>query len=192
MASAVSTAWLRTWGNRLGTSDSRLLSRTLMASLGMGDAALHSAELTTLDDNNMRRMSFKRGMPRARCPLAVVHMDLVKVDKLSLPKGVDGNVIGFQYALVCVDDYSGFVKCYFAKRKTDVPKLIQLFLDDMGISTLFGAHMVLHKGFARFHTDGGKEFNSDEVSAILRQYGVVANILPVRRTLRHRMGLLRG
>jgi len=176
MASAVSTAWLRTWGNRLGTSDSRLLSRTLMASLGMGDAALHSAELTTLDDNNMRRMSFKRGMPRARCPLAVVHMDLVKVDKLSLPKNVDGHVIGFQYALVCVDDYSGFVKCYFAKRKTDVPKLIQLFLDDMGISTLFGAHMVLHKGFARFHTDGGKEFNSEEVSAILRQYGIVANI----------------
>lgn len=142
----------------------------------MGDAALHNADLSALGDNNMRRLSFKRGMPRAMRPLAVIHMDLVKVDKLSLPKNVDGGVIGFQYALVVVDDHSGLVKCYFAKRKTEVPRLIQLFLDDMGISTLFGAHMVLHKGFARIHTDGGTEFNSEEVSAILRKYGVVANI----------------
>jgi len=65
MASAVSTAWLGTWGNRLGTSDSRLLSWTLMASLGMGDAALHTAEL-------------------------VIHVDLVEVDKLMPLRNVDG------------------------------------------------------------------------------------------------------
>ena len=51
--------------------------RTLMASLGMGDAALHSAELTTLDDNNMRRMLFKRGVDKLwRCPFPRVWMEM--------------------------------------------------------------------------------------------------------------------
>lgn len=86
-------------------------------------------------------------------------MDLFSVDKFNMPKDQDGQIVGFRYALVCVDDYSRLIRVYFAKKKSDIPDLIRLFLDDMGMRALFGSHLTLHRGFARLHCDGGTEFN---------------------------------
>lgn len=158
------------------TTDRKLLARTRAASTGMDSATGHRVDLGTIPDAHMRRLPFKRSFPMARHPLAVVHMDLFSVDKFNMPKDQDGQIVGFRYALVCVDDYSRLIRVYFAKKKSDIPDLIRLFLDDMGMRALFGSHLTLHRGFARLHCDGGTEFNSREVADVLRKYGVVANV----------------
>lgn len=163
------------WALRLGSPNRQLLARTLRATRGMAHARPHAAELSTLNAAHMRRLSHKGHFPRAQCPLAVVHMDVLKIAKKDLPSDSDGNAIGLQWALVCVDDFSRFVRVYFARTKEEIPDLIRLFFEDMGARSLFASHLVWHSA-GHIHTDGGKELNSRRVSEILSEFGFAANV----------------
>lgn len=170
-------AWLDLWSCRLGTTDKALLARTLPVVRNMESAGAHSRPLATLADARMRRLPHAGHFPRASAPLQTVHMDVFKVAAKDLPKRADGVAIGMPWALVCVDDFSRFVRVYFCRQKEDIPTLIRLFFEDMGARSLLGSHLLVHAGLRQsVHTDGGKELNSRRVADLLREFGVSANV----------------
>jgi hypothetical protein len=61
-------------------------------------------------------------------------MDVVSVSKLDLPGAKTDSALrlGMKYAIVCVDDYSRLKKVYFSKYLASVPRLIRMFLLEMG------------------------------------------------------------
>jgi hypothetical protein len=155
-----------------------MLERTYDASLNMDTVKPHSADLVTMKDAQMTRLSHTRGFPRAEAPLDVVHMDVVSVRNLDLPAAVDGSRRGLKYGVVFVDDYSKLKRVYFAKEKSDVPGLVRLFFMEMGSHAMYGSHFVMHAGFRqmRIHTDGGKELNSNAMEEVLLEFGLSANV----------------
>jgi hypothetical protein len=177
-------AWLRLWATRTGTTDEKLLRRTCDAALNMETKKPHDADLVTMKDAQMTRLSHSRGFPRAQAPLDVVHMDVVSVRKLDLPAAVDGSRRGLKYGVVFVDDYSKLKRVYFAKEKSDVPGLVRLFFTEMGSHALFGSNFVMHTGFRqmRIHTDGGKELNSAAMEEVLLEFGLSANVTSAPHT----------
>ena len=102
----------------------------------------HAADLVTMKDAQMTRLSHTRGFPGAESPLDVVHMEVVSVRNLDLPAAVDGSRRGLKYGVVFVDDYSKLKRVYFAKEKSDVPGLVRLFFMEMGSHAMFGSHFV--------------------------------------------------
>lgn len=138
----------------------------------------HNADLVTMKDAQMTRLSHTRGFPKTESPLDVVHMDVVSVRNLDLPVAVDGSRRGLKYGVVFVDDYSKLKRVYFAKEKSDVPGLVRLFLIEMGSHAMFGSNFVMHDGFRqmRIHTDGGKEMNSAAMEEVLIEFGLSANV----------------
>ena len=144
----------------------------------------HDADLVTMKDAQMTRLSHTRGFPRAEAPLDVVHMDVVSVRNLDLPAAVDGSRRGLKYGVVFVDDYSKLKRVYFAKEKSDVPGLVRLFFTEMGSHAMFGSNLVMQKGFRqmRIHTDGGKELNSAAMEQVLLEFGLSANVTSAPHT----------
>lgn len=140
-------AWLRLWATRTGTTNEQLLRRTCDAALNMKTKKPHDADLVTMKDAQMTRLSHKRGFPGAEAPLDVVHMDVVSVRNLDLPAAVDGTRRGLKYGVVFVDDFSKLKRVYFAKEKSDVPGLVRLFFTEMGSHAMFGSNFVMHTGF---------------------------------------------
>lgn len=173
----LSAAWLNLWSARLGTTDRRALERTFGASTRMETARPCSSPLDIQSKAKMRRLSFKGTFPRARAPWAIVHMDSFRVRRRDLPQTADGDNIGIVYALVCVCDYSRFVRVYFAKRKDQIPSLVRLLLEDIGARTLRGSHFIVHNMLQQhIHTDGGTEINNAKVNTILREFGLASTV----------------
>ena len=161
-----------------------MLQNTYDAALNMEMTTPHSADLVTMKDAQMTRLTHTRGFPRAEAPLDVVHVDVVSVRNLDLPAAVDGSRRGLKYGVVFVDDYSKLKRVYFAKEKSDVPSLVRLFFVEMGSHAMFGSNLVLQRGFRqmRIHTDGGKELNSVAMEEVLLEFGLSANVTSAPHT----------
>lgn len=140
-----------------------------------------SSGLGPLSQASMVTKPFSGHFPETTAPLEIVHVDLYGISSKDLPKSADGCKRHNRYAAVFVDDHSRLPRVYPLKQRSDFPKALRWFLEEVGAKSLFGAVLMIHNGL-RFlmHTDGGSEIVSKEVAAILREHGFSGTVTSAR------------
>lgn len=87
--------------------------------------------------------------------------ELINAD-VNGPMSID-SINGFRYHVVFKDDYSGFVRIFFMKHKSEVAENLKTFLNECDTA----GHRV-----KVFRSDGGGEFDCSAVLSILRERGI--------------------
>jgi hypothetical protein len=135
-----------------------------------------AADLSRLGAAAMSRKPFSRLMPLATRPLERTHCDLLSISNLDVPATESGVRHGMKYGVVFVDDFTGHMRVYFCTHKSEVRRLLRLYLTEMGSHALYASHFIVHRGFAhhRIHTDGGTELNFAKFEQCLLDLGLSA------------------
>jgi hypothetical protein len=132
-----------------------------------------AAHLSTLTVARARRFSVECVMPRHRTARGEMHLGIVSMSQLDVPRGADGEARGVRYGLVAVDDYSGRGWVYFGH-----------WLNELGTPANFGAHISLGHGYTsrRVHADGGPNLQPTAVEKLLAEFGMQCTVTSAPHT----------
>jgi len=172
-----SEGWYKLWSARLGTQDRNLLRRTLRTAHGMDTDKPRDSHLNVLTIAHDRRLPHKGRLDVAEGPLHILDMDVFQPRWQELPHTQEGTVLAMRYVLVVVDRYSRMPWSYFCKHKHELPELLSLFVDEVGITRIHAATFFLSSGKdPRVHTDNDAVLTAPEAQSILRKAGFVGTV----------------
>jgi len=169
--------WYNLWTARCGLHNPTLLRRTFAATQNMENHKPHAEDISIVGQSRLQRAPFSGHFPRAEGPLHILHMDVFQPRWNELPHTAEGVVLTMRYALVIVDDYSRFSRTYFCKKKTELPGLLRLFCEEMGLKRLHAAQFYLHSRLhPHAHVDGDSVLTAAEVMAVFTEIGLTASV----------------
>ena len=175
--------WLNLWSARFGIRNDTLLRRTANAVEGMDSSQARADDLSIIGAARMKRLPHKGHLEEGRAPFDVLHMDVFSVRKHEIVKSAEGKPLSFQYALVIVDGYSRYPWTYFCREKTELPGLLNLFFNDVGINRLHAAHFFIqHGGAPHPHLDGDTVLTAEAAIEVMRRAGLQACVTSAPNT----------
>ena len=175
--------WLNLWSARFGINNETLLRRTANAVEGMDSTKMHADDLSIIGAARMKRLPHRGHLEEGRAPFDVLHMDVFSVRQHEIVKSAEGKALSFQYALVIVDGFSRFPWTYFCREKTELPELLNLFFNDVGINRLHAAHFFIqHGGAPHPHLDGDAVLTAADAIAVMRRAGLQACVTSAPNT----------
>jgi len=167
--------WLNIWSARYGIKNDALLRRTAAAVEGMDSSQVRADDLSIIGAARMKRAPHRGHLDTGRAPFDVLHMDVVSIRKHEVVRTAEGTALSYEYCLVIVDGYSRYPWTYFCRKKSELPGLLKLFFDDVGINRLQAAHFFIHHGGApHAHLDGDTVLTAEEAVAVMRECGLQA------------------
>jgi hypothetical protein len=99
-------AWLEVWSLRTGSTDERVLRRTLSITTDMESAKPWSTSLSTMTDVRMVKLPFKYSLRPASYPGQITYLDAFSCSKYDLSPSQDGRRRGYMFAILCCDAFS--------------------------------------------------------------------------------------
>ena len=129
---------------------------------------------------SMVRRMFNTSMPAATYPGQITFMDTFSISTADFAVGVDGNRVGYRYAMILIDAYSRRWQVYAMRTlaEDEVVLVLQWYAQLLGTGAMHISHWVLGSSFARrsFHTDGGSSLVAASVERALAQLGFSSTI----------------
>ena len=150
VSSSTATHTLHEWHEILGHCNTGDIIKMEKVVSGMKITDKREFDCEVCIEGKMTQYRNREADERAENILDLVHCDLAGPIQ---PIAKDG----FQFALVCVDDFSGLIMVYFLKHKSDAVRATEKFLADVAP---YGTVKCIR-------SDGGGEFSSHEYENLL-------------------------